>query len=76
MNAGETDELGVDIRKVSETGITVVLVEHKMKFISDLADRVAVLNFGQKIAEDTYEHIRSNEKVIEAYLGRRRAAQA
>jgi ABC-type branched-subunit amino acid transport system ATPase component len=76
MNASETDELGDDVRKVNQSGITVVLVEHKMKFISDLADRVVVLNFGQKIAEDSYDRIRSNEMVIEAYLGRRRAAQA
>lgn len=76
MNAGETDELGEDIRKVNESGVTIVLVEHKMKFISDLADRVVVLNFGQKIAEDSYDKIRSNEMVIEAYLGRKRAAQA
>lgn len=76
MNASETDELANDVRKVRKSGITVVLVEHKMKFISDLADRVAVLNFGQKIAEGTYDKVRSNEQVIEAYLGRRRAAQA
>ena len=74
MNSNETDELGDDVRKVNESGVTVVLVEHKMKFISDLADRVAVLNFGQKIAEGSYEEIRSNQMVIEAYLGRRRAA--
>jgi ABC-type branched-subunit amino acid transport system ATPase component len=42
----------------------------------DLADRVVVLNFEQKIAEDSYDRIRSNEMVIEAYLRRRRAAQA
>lgn len=76
MNASETDELGDDIRKVNESGVTIVLVEHKMKFISDLADRVVVLNFGQKIAEDNYERVRANEQVIEAYLGRKRAAQA
>ena len=76
MNAGETDELGEDIRKVSKTGVTIVLVEHKMKFISGLADRVVVLNFGKKIAEDTYDRIRADKQVIDAYLGTRRAAQA
>jgi ABC-type branched-subunit amino acid transport system ATPase component len=76
MNAGETDELAEDIRKVSRTGVTIVLVEHKMKFISELADRVVVLNFGKKIADDTYENIRANRQVIDAYLGTRRAAQA
>ncbi len=76
MNASETDELAADIRKVSRTGVTIVLVEHKMKFISDLADRVVVLNFGRKIAEDSYDNIRANSQVIDAYLGTRRAAQA
>jgi ABC-type branched-subunit amino acid transport system ATPase component len=76
MNASETDELTEDIKKVGKTGVTIVLVEHKMKFISDLADRVVVLNFGRKIAEDTYDNIRANGQVIDAYLGTRRAAQA
>jgi ABC-type branched-subunit amino acid transport system ATPase component len=76
MNARETQELSEDIRKVRDAGITIVLIEHKMKFISDLANRVIVLNFGKKIAEGSYEEIRRDEQVIEAYLGRRRAAQA
>lgn len=74
MNAKETDELSEDILKVRKSGVTIVLVEHKMKFISTLADKVAVLNFGQKIAEGDYEKVRSNTLVIEAYLGRRKAA--
>jgi branched-chain amino acid transport system permease protein len=72
MNPRETEELADDILKVNENGITVLLVEHKMKFVSSLARRVAVLNFGQKIAEGTYDEIRSNPAVVEAYLGRRR----
>lgn len=76
MNATETRELGDDIRKVSEAGITIVLVEHKMKFVSDLSSRVAVFNLGRKIAEGDYDEIRSSQNVIEAYLGKRRAAQA
>jgi ABC-type branched-subunit amino acid transport system ATPase component len=74
MNATETHELGADIKKVSESGITIVLVEHKMKFVSDLANRVVVFNLGRKIAEGTYDNIRSDAQVIDAYLGRRRAA--
>jgi ABC-type branched-subunit amino acid transport system ATPase component len=74
MNATETDELSADILKVNKSGVTIVLVEHKMKFISNLADRVAVLNFGQKIAEGTYDKIRVSPVVVEAYLGRRKAA--
>lgn len=72
MNVAETDELSDDVRKVNSTGVSIILVEHKMKFVSDLAARVAVLNFGQKIAEGTYDEIRANEAVVEAYLGRRR----
>ena len=72
MNTVETDEISDDVRKVNETGMSIILVEHKMKFVSQLAGRVAVLNFGQKITEGTFEEIRSNEAVIEAYLGRRR----
>ncbi len=72
MNVAETDELSDDVRKVNSTGVSIILVEHKMKFVSDLAARVAVLNFGQKIAEGTYDEIRADEAVVEAYLGRRR----
>lgn len=74
MNARETHELSEDIRKVRDAGITIVLIEHKMKFISDLADRVIVFNFGKKIAEGSYGAIRGDDQVIEAYLGRRRTA--
>lgn len=72
MNAAETDEIIEDVRKVNEAGVSIILVEHKMKFVSQLVSRVAVLNFGQKIAEGAFGEIRSNEAVIEAYLGRRR----
>lgn len=76
MNARETQELAVDVAKIRQGGINIVLIEHKMKFIAELADRVVVLNFGRKIAEGTYDAVRHDEQVIEAYLGRRRAAQA
>lgn len=72
MNSRETEEMVADIRKVHAMGVTVLLIEHKMKFVSHLAEWVVVLNFGTKIAEGKFDEIRTDEKVIEAYLGRRK----
>lgn len=72
MNAVETDEISEDVQKVNDAGVSIILVEHKMKFVSQLAKRVAVLNFGKKIAEGSFDDIRSSAAVVEAYLGRRR----
>jgi branched-chain amino acid transport system ATP-binding protein len=57
------------IREIRERGITVILVEHQMRMVMNICDRIIVLNFGQKIAEGTPDEIKSNRKVIEAYLG-------
>lgn len=61
------DALLVDLAR--SQSLTVVLVEHVMELVMKVADRVTVLNFGQKIAEGTPKEIRANEAVIEAYLG-------
>lgn len=69
VNPEETAGLARLIRKLVEHGKTVCLIEHKMDMIMRLADRILVLNYGEKIAEGTPEEIRNNPVVIEAYLG-------
>jgi branched-chain amino acid transport system ATP-binding protein len=57
------------IRQIREHGVTVVLIDHVMSSVRDLADRVAVLNFGSKIAEGSFEAVARDRQVVEAYLG-------
>jgi branched-chain amino acid transport system ATP-binding protein len=75
MNPQETDELTALIRRVrDERGVTVLLIEHDMKVVMGISERVTVLDHGAKIAEGSPEEVRSNEQVIEAYLGKGAAA--
>jgi branched-chain amino acid transport system ATP-binding protein len=74
LNPSEQNELIDIIRKVKAKGITIMIIEHHMKVIMSLSDRVVVLNYGQKIAEGTPKEIGSNSLVIEAYLGEAESA--
>lgn len=67
----EMDEVMEVVRKVRESGITVVVIEHNMRVVMGVCERIMVLNFGKKIAEGTPEEIARNEEVIKAYLGER-----
>jgi ABC-type branched-subunit amino acid transport system ATPase component len=69
MNATEIAELDERIRRLRDRGITVVLIEHHMELVMSVTDRIAVLNFGRKIAEGSPGEIQAHREVREAYLG-------
>ena len=69
LNPKETIEVDHLVRKIADSGVTVVLVEHDMKMVMNLSDRILVLDYGKKLAEGSGEEIRKNPDVIAAYLG-------
>jgi branched-chain amino acid transport system ATP-binding protein len=70
MNPQESEELRRLMEKLrTERGISVLLIEHDMKVVMNVSDRITVLDHGEKIAEGTPQEVRANPRVVEAYLG-------
>lgn len=69
LNPSEIGNMVETVKKIRERGITIIMIEHVMKAVMNVSDRILVLDYGQQIAEGTPEEISNNEKVIEAYLG-------
>jgi branched-chain amino acid transport system ATP-binding protein len=77
MNPRETQEMTQLIGKLrDERGFTIVVIEHDMRLVKGVSDRVVALDYGRKIAQGTYDEVAHDERVVEAYLGKRAAEAA
>lgn len=69
LNPRETQDVAQLVRRIAESGVTVVLVEHDMKMVMKLSDRILVMDYGRKLVEGTRDEVRQHPEVIAAYLG-------
>jgi branched-chain amino acid transport system ATP-binding protein len=70
LNPKESGAIDALVKRIAEGGVTVVLVEHDMKMVMHISDRILVLDYGKKVAEGTAREVRRNPDVIAAYLGK------
>ncbi|HET6197408.1 MAG TPA: ABC transporter ATP-binding protein [Acetobacteraceae bacterium] len=76
MNPSETRELMADIRRIRDSGLTILVIEHDLRVVKGICSRVVAFDHGVKITEGSFAEVRSHPAVIEAYLGHRAAAAA
>jgi branched-chain amino acid transport system permease protein len=76
MNTSESLELAEQIKGLHALGLTILIIEHKLDVVTRIADKVIVLDHGEKLTEGLPDEVRRNEQVLEAYLGRGAAAHA
>ena len=69
LNSAEVDDMVAQLRRIRDSGITILLIEHVMKAVMSISDHIVVIHHGEKIAEGTPEAVSTDPEVVAAYLG-------